>query len=83
MVGEHLDLTSGDDPAPRRHIAASHNESSARRFLGVHFACCDVYARIYINHDQTAYAGNCPRCHRQLSIGIGPGGSNARFFTAH
>jgi hypothetical protein len=78
MVGEHLDLTEGstDDPRERR------GSNSSRRFVGVHFVCCDVYTRVYVNRDQTAYEGNCPKCAKRVRLRIGPGGTDARFFTA-
>jgi len=74
--GQHLDLTSA---------AASDRESevSAKRFLGVHFACCDVYSRVYLNHDQTAYVGHCPQCAKQVQMKVGSGGTDARFFTVY
>jgi hypothetical protein len=52
-----------------------------RKFLGVHFQCCNIYSRIYINKERSAYAGACPRCHKRVQIKVGPGGSNTRFFT--
>ncbi|RIK72952.1 MAG: hypothetical protein DCC67_18495 [Planctomycetota bacterium] len=61
-------------------VAESHRESS--RFLGVHFACCDVYSRVYVNRTGTAYIGHCPRCAARVEFAIGPGGVNARFFVA-
>jgi hypothetical protein len=76
MVGEHLDLTDGNGSL----VPAG--QSGGRRFVGVHFICCDVYARVYINRDATAYEGNCPRCAKRVRLSIGPGGTNARFFTA-
>jgi hypothetical protein len=37
---------------------------------------------VYVNRDETAYDGNCPRCAKRVRLRIGPGGTNARFFTA-
>jgi hypothetical protein len=74
----NLDLSS--DP-PRGVEAAQ--ASDRRRFLGVHFVCCDVYTRIYVNKSETAYEGHCPRCCRPVRIRIGPEGTNCRFFTAY
>ena len=53
-----------------------------RKFLGVMFECCKVYARLYINKEETAYSGRCPRCASPLEVKIGPGGTDNRFFTA-
>ena len=75
MPGENLDISS--DPSPK-----ANSTSGNRRFLGIHFTCCDVYTRIYVNHDGTAYTGNCPGCARAVNIGIGEGGSDSRFFYA-
>ena len=46
------------------------------------FKCCNVYTRIYINRDRTAYVGFCPKCTAKVEVKIGPGGTDARFFTA-
>ena len=79
MAGEHLDLTDAPlDDNRRRSTAAS----SGRRFVGIHFVCCDVYTRVYVNRDETAYEGNCPKCAKRVRLRIGPGGSDSRFFTA-
>jgi hypothetical protein len=76
MPGEHLDVSS-DGPAN-----ADSPSASQRRFVGVHFVCCDVYTRVYINRDATAYEGHCPKCAKKVRLRIGPGGTDARFFTA-
>ena len=78
MAGEQLDLTDAPLDDDRRHTSAP----SVRRFVGIHFICCDVYTRVYVNRDETAYEGNCPRCAKRVRLRIGPGGTNARFFTA-
>ena len=76
MLGEHLDLT---DDVPDRN-KRSRNFVDSKSFVGVHFVCCDVYTRIYINRDRSAYEGNCPKCAKPVRLRIGPGGTNERFF---
>ena len=44
-----------------------------RKFLGVHYQCCNVYARAYVNKDGTKYEGTCPRCGRRVEMKIGGG----------
>jgi hypothetical protein len=78
MSGEHLDLSS-DCPTGHR---GDGQPVTQRKFVGVQFTCCDVYSRVYINRDETAYEGNCPKCAKRVRLSIGHGGTNARFFTA-
>jgi hypothetical protein len=77
MAGENLDVSS--DVARAAPNSAPEN---VRRFVGIHFLCCDVYTRVYVNRDDTAYEGNCPKCARRVRLRIGPEGTDARFFTA-
>ena len=76
MSGENLDLSS--DPPERRS-----QDNVARSFVGIHFACCDVYTRVYINRAATAYEGNCPKCSKRVRLRIDPEGTDSRFFTAY
>jgi hypothetical protein len=78
MNGENLDLSS----EVFQSMPKSESFSARRRFVGVHFACCDVYTRVYVNRDETAYVGNCPKCAKPVTLRIGPCGTDARFFTA-
>jgi hypothetical protein len=75
-LGRHLDLSCEEAAAPAPAGPA------AKPFLGVHFACCDVYSRVYPNPQHTAYVGHCPRCARRVEFLIGPGGTDCRFFRA-
>lgn len=79
-TGDHLDLSSD---VPSRERRDGELSRSQRKFLGVHFTCCEVYGRIYANRTGDAYVGHCPRCGKRLSIRIGPGGTEQRFFTAY
>ena len=76
MNGENLDLTS------EAEFISAGQAPAERRFLGVHFECCDVYTRVYINRDETCYCGNCPKCGRQVKFRVGAGGTDHRFFRA-
>ena len=53
-----------------------------RPWLAVRWRCCEVYSRVYRNPEATAYEGRCPTCGRPLSIKVGPGGTDCRFFDA-
>ncbi|MAT70587.1 MAG: hypothetical protein CMJ58_13800 [Planctomycetaceae bacterium] len=55
--------------------------AESSRFLGVQFDCCGVYSRIYMNRQGDAYVGHCPRCAKRVQFGVGPGGTDARFFS--
>lgn len=91
MKGKQLDLSSfvcpaagntgagnaGADPVG----AGKKTPPGQRPFLGVHFTCCDVYHRIYMNRANTHYLGNCPHCAKQVRFQVGSGGTDARFFT--
>ena len=81
MTGEHVDLTS--DGGTFEPDETGRGWQPARRYVGIRFACCDVYTRVYINRQQTAYVGRCPRCLRRAELKVGPGGTDARFFTAY
>jgi hypothetical protein len=53
-----------------------------RDFIGIVFTCCNVYSRIYLNREKTAYVGMCPRCYRKKVVVnvVEQGGTTERFF---
>lgn len=53
-----------------------------RPWVGIQFNCCAVYARIYRDTEGTAYYGVCPRCRRPVTLRVGSGGTDSRFFVA-
>ena len=77
MVGENFDAASDGSELP-----SGHSRPNPRSFVGIHFACCEVYTRVYVNRDKTAYEGNCPRCSKPILIKIGLDGTDSRFFRA-
>jgi hypothetical protein len=77
MLGENLDLSSDPELGP------DIGSPAGRPFVGVRFACCDVYNRVYVNRSRTAYWGACPRCGKRVELKIAPHGTDSRFFTAY
>jgi len=84
MSAGRLDLVS--DPNIMPVVSAQGLEQTpgitaeGKKFLGIKFSCCGLYARIYVNRDGTAYEGRCPRCLQPIKIKIGQGGTSTRFF---
>lgn len=75
-IGRNRSLTLRAGGGYIRHMAEK------RKFLGVHFKCCNAYARVYMNKEKTAYRGACPRCGKRVDMRIGREGTDSRFFTA-
>ena len=81
MAGQSFDASS--EPNSRSGDNTKRDGSGQkRRFLGVRFDCCRTYGRVYINHQQTAFVGHCPRCGKQVHFKISPDGVDAQFFSA-
>lgn len=58
-------------------------KNAGKKFIGVHFECCGVYTRIYLNEKENMYKGNCPLCRRPVTVQVNAEtGINARFFKA-
>ena len=51
-------------------------------FIGMHFKCCNVYQRLYLNKAGTAFVGWCPKCAVKAEVKVSRDGAKTRFFTA-
>jgi hypothetical protein len=52
-----------------------------RKYLSVLFECCNIYRRIYLNREGTAYVGLCPKCGLRAHIVIDKDeGTDSRIF---
>ncbi|MFC1855625.1 hypothetical protein ACFL2A_03685 [Thermodesulfobacteriota bacterium] len=59
------------------------NSINKRKYIGIMFEECNVYSRIYLNKEGTAYAGFCPKCGRKVVIKVGKNGTDSRFFKSN
>jgi len=55
-------------------------QGQRRPYIGIFWECCKVYSRIYLNKNETAYVGWCPRCSKRVQLNVSPAGSKSRFF---
>lgn len=53
-----------------------------RRYIGILFECCGVYARVYRQPDQMMYEGRCPKCLCTVRVRVGKDGVATRIFRA-
>jgi len=79
----YVEIRGLEQQADPDQIRRAGGGGSKRAWIGVHFQCCDVYARIYRNREGTAYVGRCPQCLAQVRIRVGPEGTDDRFFVAY
>ncbi|MFM1919646.1 MAG: hypothetical protein RLZZ303_1280 [Candidatus Hydrogenedentota bacterium] len=62
---------------------SSPGANTPRPWIGMHWKCCHVYSRVYLNHAETHFAGNCPRCGAPVRLrAVRGAGSEERFWTA-
>ncbi len=63
------------DPSAEQGVAM-------RRWIGILFECCGVYARVYRRPEERKYDGRCPQCGRRVIVRVGPDGVSGRLFRA-
>jgi hypothetical protein len=75
-----IDLSSTQGGGGAAARPGANGATGARPFISVHFACCNVYLRIYRSPDGTAYRGRCPKCGKPVHFAVGHGGTESRTF---
>ena len=75
-----LDLSPAAAGAASSDAAPDAPATANRPFISVHFACCNIYLRIYRSPDGQSYRGHCPRCAKPVHFAVAPGGTDARTF---
>jgi hypothetical protein len=60
--------------------SASPAAQGGKPHLNVHFACCNVYLRVYRSVDGRSYLARCPKCAKAVTFQVQPGGTDARMF---
>ncbi|MBN2563781.1 MAG: hypothetical protein JXQ75_22920 [Phycisphaerae bacterium] len=79
--GYHIDVVSAVDGG-EAGVTEPRQAARQRPWVGIHFECCDTYARIYRDTDAAKYEGHCPRCGRGITLRVGPDGVDSRIFRA-
>jgi len=49
-------------------------------YVGMHYKCCKIYQRIYLNRRKTAFVGYCPKCTIKVELKVDPSGAKSKFF---
>jgi hypothetical protein len=62
---------------------SSKSKPTENPWIGIRWACCNAYARVYRQPEVMYYMGRCPKCLRSLKIRVAPGGTKSRIFVAH
>jgi len=81
-----ISVVDDEEPSPPPHIDVQigrphgSEQPLRRKFIGVLFDCCNIYRRIYLNDEETAYEGKCPACSRSVRMIIDPSSSNSQRF---
>jgi len=80
-----LDISGVTRPVPASvgNLAGPSLVTNGRPWLAVLWRCCNVYSRVYIMRDESAYNGDCPSCGRTVRFRVAPDGTTCRFFEAH
>jgi hypothetical protein len=71
-----------DNPEPDSPGESPGDAAGPRPYIGILFACCGVYARVYRRRNRLVYVGRCPKCLRVVRVRVGRHGTTARFFRA-
>lgn len=67
---------------PKKRNLGPRSLVGKRPYIGMHFKCCNVYVRIYLNTQGTAYVGHCPKCTAKTKIKVSPVGKSDRFWSS-
>jgi hypothetical protein len=77
-----LDIHGLVTPAAQDSVGGTASKAGARPWIAVKWTCCSVYSRIYRHREGDRYEGRCPKCMKQATARVGPGGTSRRFFEA-
>lgn len=82
MNQERIDLSSDPFTGSVSHSSTTGADGTrlgGRPFMGIHFACCNTYLRVYPEGAGKTKTLHCPRCARTLKVEFSETGETARF----
>ncbi len=77
----HAQEADGAEPTMNAGGKVAHAQTH-RPWVGIQFACCGVYRRVYREAHESWYIGRCPFCGREARLRVAPHGISSRFFVA-
>jgi hypothetical protein len=77
-----IDIRLTADGVEKCAGADKRGREAERPWIGVHFECCGIYARVYRDVSADRYESRCPKCAAPITIRVSPDGVSTNIVRA-